>query len=242
MRLYDVSTRTFEKEALNKYDTVILPIGTIEAHGPHCPIGTDALIPEELARRAEAILGSDRIIVAPTVNYGHSWYLGPFPGTIDISSETLGAYITDIGRSFLKWGLKKIVLLNGHGGNSAALSLASERLADAGATVLTIHWWVEYKEEILKICTAQGHAGEDETATVMAIRPELVDLSVVGEAHYGKPNGDIKAKDIERYTYPNAYSSDPGLASEEKGKQIVESVSQALAKHIEEFRAGKFMK
>lgn len=240
MRQYELSTLTFEQKVLGKIDTVILPIGTIEAHGPHCPLGTDALIPVELAERVEALLGEDQVLIAPPVNYGHSWYLGPFPGTVDVSIEVLGAYLTEIGRSFLKWGLKNIILLNGHGGNAAALSIASERLADAGATTLSINWWVDYKKEILEICTAQGHAGEDETATVMAIRPEWVDLSVVGEANYGRPFGDIKAKDIEKVTYPGAYSSDPKLASVEKGQRIVEAVAQALAAHVRRLKAGDF--
>lgn len=239
MRLYEVSMQSFREKALGKLDTAILPIGTIEAHGPHCPLGTDVMIPDRLALRLEEILGPDDVVIAPPVNYGHSWYLSPFPGTIDISTETLANYIFDIGRSLLKWGLKNIVFLNGHGANAAAMSIASERLADAGANVLTINWWIHYRDEILKFCSAQGHAGEDETSAVMAIRPDLVDLAAAGEPNLRVPFGDIKRKGIEQHTYPNAYSSDPSLASEEKGKGILEAVAQAMARHIAAFRAGK---
>lgn len=239
MRLYEVSMQGFREKALGKLDTVILPIGTIEAHGPHCPLGTDVMIPDRLALRLEEILGPNEAVIAPPVNYGHSWYLGPFPGTIDISTETLANYLFDIGCSLLKWGLKNIVLLNGHGGNAAAISIASERLADVGANILSINWWTHYRAEILKVCSAQGHAGEDETSAVMAIRPDLVDLSTVGEPNFHTPFGDIKRTGIEQHTYPNAYSSDPSLATEEKGKAILEAVAQAMARHIQAFRAGK---
>lgn len=85
MKLAEQRVSTFEVLRSNP-PVAILPIGTIEAHGYHCPLGTDTLIPEHLAARAEA-LNPELILVAPAVPYGHSWDLGPYPGTLDVAPD-----------------------------------------------------------------------------------------------------------------------------------------------------------
>lgn len=107
MKLAEQRVSTFEVLRSNP-PVAILPIGTIEAHGYHCPLGTDMLIPEHLAARAEA-LNPELILVAPAVPYG---------------------------RSLARWGLTNQILLNGHGGNVPALSIAAERIVTVAAREL----------------------------------------------------------------------------------------------------------
>lgn len=240
MKLANLTSKAFSEQVLGKIDTALIPLGTVEAHGMHCPLGTDNLIPEGLAERVEALLDG-RILVAPTVNYGHSWYLAVYPGGLDISTETLAAYLTDIGRSLLRWQIHKIVFLNGHGGNSGALGIASEKLADLGAAVLTIHWWKDYSKEILSITSGQGHAGEDETSAALALRPDLVDMSVAGR-NLGQPMGGVTVRQIALQTYPGAVSGDATLATAEKGQRILDSVAAAITATIRAFQRGEYVR
>lgn len=72
------------QEISKEIDTVLIPIGMIEAHGPHCSLATDILIPREFCRRLDKVIG-DSILIAPEIPYGHSWGLALFPSTIDVS-------------------------------------------------------------------------------------------------------------------------------------------------------------
>lgn len=221
MKLAGVSTRVFA-QAVAQAPTVIIPVGSIEAHGRHCPLGTDLLIPARIADEVEARL-SDSVWVAPPISYGHSWELSVFPGTINVSSETFTAYVADVGRGLAAWGLKNVLLLNGHGGNIAGLTLAAERIADAGARVAVINWWLDYAADILKHASGQGHAGEDETSVVLAIDARLVDMSLAG-AHHAKPPLRFKQREVARLLYPEALSGDATLATAEKGSKILDAV------------------
>jgi Uncharacterized protein, putative amidase len=104
----------------------LLPTGIVEAHGPHLPLGTDALmatyIAEETARRTNVLL-------LPTVWYGNTYVLDKFPGTISISNETLYRLYLDIFREVARNGVRYLVVVNGHGGNVDALSMAAKDAA-----------------------------------------------------------------------------------------------------------------
>jgi len=225
--------KTRFKEVLNGVEVVIIPIGMTEAHGPHCPFGTDNIMPKELCRRIDKSLGS-RVIVAPPVPYGHSWSLSPFVGTIDIPAAVLSEYVLAIGRGILKQGLKRIVFVNGHGGNIPTLTTVAESLADEGAAVLLSNWWLDYSAQILKICEGQGHAGEDETSVMLALVPEVVDMSVA-TANTRPRHPKIKAKALRLEQFADAMTGDGTKATAEKGKQIIDVVSDLLIKEIEEF-------
>lgn len=156
-----------------KIDTVILPVGTVEAHGSSC-LGTDNYIPE-----AVALDIADRInaLVAPIVNYGITKSLIRYNGGSTIKPETFGAYVRDILDSLVDTGFRHVILMNGHGGNNSVLkSVAFDFHAERKANIAVIHWWQlcqQMTEQFFK--HAGGHAGTDETAMVMAIDPELVD-------------------------------------------------------------------
>jgi creatinine amidohydrolase len=216
---------------------VIIPIGSTEAHGPHCPYGTDFLIPEELTNR----LAKDRndVLIAPTINYGASWNLGFFPGTINISSETLTRYIVEVGNGFLKWSIDNIVIMNGHGGNSPAIRIASQHLADAGAKVLVIDWWIDYQKDILKICSSKGHAGEDETSVVLAIDETLVDMELA-PTNKNVPIGQVYTSDISYTVLENAITGDATKATKEKGQKVLDMVVLKIEGLLNKFFAGKY--
>lgn len=239
MRYAELSMQRI-KELLGQVDTVVLPIGTTEAHGPHLPLGTDFMIPDHFCNYIERELG-DKLLIAPTVNYGCSWSLSAFPGTLSVSGEVLAEYIAEICRSFVKWGLINIVFLNGHGGNIPALNLAAQKAADAGAKVLLINWWSDYMPQILEICDSRGHAGEDETSAVMAVAPELVALPEM-ELNLKKPIGRIFSSDIGTIAFTHALDGDPSGASREKGEKVFDIISKEIIALIQAFMQGKYVK
>lgn len=229
MRLTHVHMKKFEEYA-PYIDTLILPIGTIEAHGPHAPLGTDVLIPKRLAEYIERQL-SGRVWTAPEIPYGSTWHLRDFPGSIDVPARIFADYVHAVVSSFSRWGLKNVVLLNGHGGNITALNEVATRLADEGLRVLLSNYWADYRNEMAEIAPGVGHAGEDETSLMMAIDETTVDLSLTGEPVELAPTR-LRFQDMGRTLYPQAYSGDPRSASAKKGEQLFEAIGTRLVQEI----------
>lgn len=219
------------KEMQKTVNTVLVPIGMIEAHGPHCALGTDVLIPREFVRRLEETRG-DRILMAPEVAYGHSWGLASFPGTIDISAEAFGRYVFEICKGFYQNGFKNIILFNGHGGNISSLDIVTEKLADIGVRTLTMNWYIDYRDEIKKITSDPGHAGEDETSLVLAIDEKYAFTEGVGN-HVIPLAKRFRFQNGGATLYPEAFSGNAEDATAEKGEQLYRMMLDLVLKDID---------
>jgi len=229
MKLAHVNSKRFA-EYQPYIDTLVLPIGTIEAHGPHAPLGTDVIIPKKLAERIEQQL-SGRIWTAPEISYGHCFHLREFPGTIDVPARVFADYVYAVVASFARWGLKNVVLLNGHGGNIASLGEVANRLTELGLHVLVSNYWVDYREAIAAIAPGVGHAGEDETSLVLAADPTGVELELAGEANpIHLPR--VRYPGLDRDLYPDGYSGDPAQATAEKGERLLELLAFQIVNEI----------
>jgi hypothetical protein len=136
-KLWDMSWREAE-EAFKRSDTVILPTGTIHAHGP-TPIGIDASAAEKLADEAGKRTG---MLTLPVVTYGEDAKMERYPGSIGIDAHTLELYYTDICSSLRGNGIRKVVVVNGHGGNREALIRAGRNARKFGMLISIIEWWV----------------------------------------------------------------------------------------------------
>lgn len=174
-----------------KSDTVILCVGTLEAHGSAC-LGTDNYIPETLA---EGIAERLNAMIAPTVYYGVTKSLYRYGGGSLIRPETLQIYVGEILDSLHDTGFKNIILLNGHGGNNAALkTVAFEFHAARKANIAVIHWW-ELCGEMTKEFFGHtgGHAGTDEAALVHAVDPTFLDKDTYDPelAYWYRPGADV---------------------------------------------------
>ena len=133
---------TLEVEAfLKHHHTVIIPTGATEQHGPHAPLITDVIIPQEVARRAAPALGA---VVAPPINYALSYPHVGFTGLVHIRIPTFMALIEDLAASFASVGFKRIVFLNGHFDNTYAIAYgcanAAERLPK-GVRAFPVNYW-----------------------------------------------------------------------------------------------------
>lgn len=230
MDMMTMNIKQFQ-EFQTSVNTVLIPIGMIEAHGPHCALGTDVLIPREFVKRLEDEIG-DKILMAPEITYGHSWGLAPFAGTIDVSAEAFSNYVYDICKGFNQNGFENIILFNGHGGNNSSLDIVTEKLADLSVRTLTINWFIDYREDIKDITPDPGHAGEDETSLVLAINEEYAYTKGVGSHEIPLPKR-FRFKDGGKTLYPEAFSGNAEAATSEKGEQLYQLLTGLIVKDIE---------
>ena len=164
---------------LQKHQTVIIPTGAVEQHGPHGPLLTDVLIPTEIARRVAPRVGA---VVAPPINYTLSYPHVGFPGMMHIRIPTFMSLIEDLCVSFATSGFRRIVFLNGHYDNTYAIAYACANAADKmpkGTQAFPINYWDALTaEDIDEFSGLKNglHANLAETSAVLRINPDLVDM------------------------------------------------------------------
>ena len=164
---------------LQRSQTVIVPVGSVEQHGPHGPLLTDVIVPSEVARRVAPRVDA---VVAPPVNYGLSYPHVGFTGVVWIRVPTFIALIADLAASLAAVGFRRIAFLNGHYDNTYAIAYACADAADrlpAGTRAFPINYWdgMTPSEAAEFFDPSNGlHANAGETSAVMAINPDLVDL------------------------------------------------------------------
>jgi creatinine amidohydrolase len=164
---------------LRDHKTVIVPTGSTEQHGPHGPLLTDVLVPQEVARRVATRTGA---LVAPSLNYGLSYPHVGFTGVVHLRIPTFMALIEDVCVGLAAIGFRRIVFLNGHYDNTYAIAYACANAADRlldGARAFPVNYWdgmtADEAAEYFGPTTGL-HANRAETSAVIAIDPALVDM------------------------------------------------------------------
>ncbi len=164
----------FREVVPSRCDTVILPVGTQEAHGVIAN-GADALVPERLAMM---VAPQANALVAPTVHYGLTTTLAAYPGGFAISRSTFKTYCLEVADGLAQSGFRNLIIFNGHGPNRAPLDeVAAEVSARRGVRVLVVNWWAycaELTQEIWGPDQDGGHAALNENAAVQAVDPRFV--------------------------------------------------------------------
>jgi creatinine amidohydrolase len=161
----------------------VLPVASIEQHGPHLPVAVDTTIGNGVIARTLAVLPADcPVLVLPTQAVANSVEHLRFPGTITTKPETLLALVTDIGASVARAGVKRLVICNSHGGNVSVLDIAARRIRIENDILVVNTMWARMgKPEALRdpVEGAYGiHAGRDETAVMLALTPQLVRMDL----------------------------------------------------------------
>lgn len=228
--------------ALTKTRTVIVPFGSVEEHGPHLPLSTDTMHAQEVATRAAALYP---LLVAPPVHYGLCRSTSEHPGTISISSNTIRALALDVGKELFRQGCRQLILLTGHAGGThvAALIEAGEQLLRelpeirvAVVNVLDLLREASKQAPDLVRTPNDSHAGEVETAIMLAAHPELV--SGTASAEWPAFPKFILSRRKRKF-WPGGVWGDPAAATSEKGEKILShevSVLVELAKALERFK------
>lgn len=190
---------------------LLVPLGSLEQHGPHLPLDTDTRIAAAVAGAAAA--RSEGVAVAPPVAYGSSGEHAGFPGTVSIGTEALTQLLIELGRDAARdWDA--MLLVNGHGGNRDAAGSAVARLQGEGRRCAVFH-----------VATASGdaHAGRTETSLMLHLDPAVVRLEAA-EAGERRPLGELidrLRRDGVRPVSPNGVLGDPAGASAEEGRRLL---------------------
>jgi creatinine amidohydrolase len=238
-----------ELAAADPAETVVLvPTGAVEQHGPHLPVGTDAIITEAVVNAA-AEHAAD-VLALPPLSYGYSPHHGGVPGTITLSSATYHGLIDDVLSSLVADGFEQIAVVNGHGGNRSLLTTAvSDFRAETGVSVATLSYWDLVADEVDDAReSAMGgvsHAGEMETSLFLYLREELVgedraafirddreglartDLFGSGAVYYPEHFDDLTETGV---------SGDPTAADAATGERLFEAAVAELVAFADAYR------
>jgi creatinine amidohydrolase/Fe(II)-dependent formamide hydrolase-like protein len=227
-------------------DIALLPVGAVEQHGPHLPLDVDAFDADHLARRVAAACRSPQPLVLPVIPYGVSYHHEDFAGTFSISPETLARFVYEVGLSAARNGITKLVVINGHGGNGPALHLAAQMI-DRDARIFTCVDTGETSDaDIYELLEADNdiHAGEIETSTTLATRPELVKMELAPKmvprfsSRYlnftSRPSVAWYARTAK--ISPTGVLGDATKASREKGEKIWSIMTRRLVEFVEDLQ------
>jgi creatinine amidohydrolase len=226
--------------------TVVLPTAAIEQHGPHLAIVTDTLACATICQRAAEIAAEQiAVTVAPPVQFGSSHHHFPHPGVLSLSNGTFIRVVAEICESLARSGFRRIVIVNGHGGNDEAIRVAARDVAlIQPVSIAAASYWTIAGPALVdegragEIGTLPGHAGAFETSLVLALRPDLVDRASYPPA-VGSPPYEIDLS--HRPTVLRAgvslgsgpgYTDDPAAASAAHGERFLAIISRELARFL----------
>lgn len=228
MLIGEITMSEFRK-AVKKSSVLVVPFGTVEAHGTHLPLNTDTLVIREAVRRvAERNMS---VFMAPPIQYGVCTSTGPHPGTIGITASSLRLLASDIVRSGYSQGFRNIILVSGHGGSihvSALKEVAEELVAQLeGLKMAAFSIYDVIGREAAEIAETKNdsHAGELETSLVLHLAPRLVKGR--SKEEYPDFPRPLVLKDKLKY-WPGAVWGDPGKATAEKGERLFNAMVEKL--------------
>ena len=239
--------------AVEQNRVAVVPVGTVEQHGPHLPLGTDAVAATELSRLAVKRVPEEAVVLPP-VYYSSSERHMDFPGTIAVEGPAVTAYLTGIGRSLARHGFRKILLVDGHGGNAPSLEIAAANVTNGTESLCAlVSWWSLIPPHLMRELRqsqypgGMAHACELETSVMLYLRGDLVQMNRAEKdigfepseyfcADLHSPSPVVLQEPFSRYSRTGAVG-DPAQASSEKGRRFVEAVVERLVALLKEFRA-----
>jgi creatinine amidohydrolase len=252
---YDELTWPEIREAIARQPAVLLPFGAVEDHGHHLPLSTDNVIVEaiclEAARRAPG-----EMLVMPPLAYGLDEHHMDFPGTVSVGIETLIGYVADVALSVARHGFTHVLIVNGHGSNTSIADLAARRVVlESGVICGTMSPSAAIDPTLAEPTFSQmrrsaaggvAHAGEYETALMLHLRPDLVQMDQAV-----RENGQIKLtyfnwdhpepsvlawQDWWSRMSESGVCGNPTVATAEFGQTLFETTVEKFVRFVQEFR------
>jgi creatinine amidohydrolase len=238
----------------NDQSVVILPTAAVEQHGRHLPIEVDCCLVEAAATRAaNRVQGQIPVLVAPTVSFGVSGYHMGFPGSMTLTMETFITVVQELATSLIHHGFRRILVLNGHGGNNDPIKIAARNVADrTGVAIATASYWNVAADGLAQFQDSEvdaipGHACGFETACMLALRPELVDVEAMHSTPRGFGRPDYFKKRLQwreaKVQLPqqagvvkeHGWDGDPTRGTRENGEKYLQIIEESLADFLVTF-------
>jgi creatinine amidohydrolase len=235
-----------EIAALPRDIVVLIPVASCEQHSLHLPVWTDSFIGQEVARRVHEIVPGD-VLVLPVQWLGYSQHHSRYPGTVSAVSATHLDLMLDMVDSMVRHGFRKILLQNSHGGNGAGIQVLLQRLMEKyqkeEAEFYTRWAWAggEALNAIRTLPNGSGHAGETETAMMLASRPDLVrtdQLDPDGEKDGMRVPGVASYHRFDQRTAHGGVG-DPRPSTAEMGEDLLEASAAEVAADVQAIRQLK---
>jgi creatinine amidohydrolase len=238
---------------IDKGAVVVVPVGALEQHGPHLPLGTDYRMAEAVAIKAaeRACAEGSEAVVTPPVWHGYSPHHMGFAGSVTLRAETLLAVLTDVGASLWQHGFRKILFLNGHGGNANLLGAAVQKLRfEHGVRAAGASYW-SFAAGILGEWRQSDpggidHACEMEMSLMLHVAPQDADAHAVADGTWFPQSeflsGDLAigapvsvAWSFDELT-DDGTLGDPTKASAERGEELFDAIVGRVAAFLQEFQ------
>ena len=229
---WDLTATNLGRAARRKYEVAVLGVGAMEPHNRHLPEGQDFRHTDHVARRCCQVAWDkcESVVCLPTIAYGVDCNLMKYPLAIHVSQATLDALVRDIVGSLVKHGIRKVVIINGHGGNDFG-PLVRQIQCDMDVHVFACNWWTVGHDKYGEIFDEpDDHAGEFETSVAMAMFPELVEMDSAGDgkarpfAFEALRKGWVRTSRDFAKLNDHCAVGDPRAASAEKGRSYLDLV------------------
>ena len=240
-----------EFKQLPETTIAVLPLGATEQHGPHLPLSVDTDLTDAVTRRAlQCLTRGQHVLVLPTLTITKSNEHSRRPGTLALSAETLLAVLRDIGASVANAGVTRLVLFNGHGGNTALLEVAARDLRIShDMVVVTCGWsgFADYSGFEPDALAVDLHAGDTETSAMLAAHPDKVDMSKAGNFRTAMERWKHRFQFLGLTGEParpawiiddlndEGACGNAAAATAEKGEALIDSAARNFAAFLAEF-------
>lgn len=236
----------------------VLTVGSVEQHSDHLPVDTDTLSAYRVTLAAAERCPAPHVLVLPPPSFGFSPHHRAWAGTITLSLETFVALVTDVAESLHRTGFKRLLIVNGHGGNQGPLTSACTAMASRGLEVGYVNYMAPGQKQWLEVLPGAmrgvGHACCYETALQLALRPadaaDQITARIGGlpprlEPSYAMGNAPDALRPAGAYWAPIfaagdvGYVGDPAAATKAAGEALLEATVPALAQFFADFASAQ---
>lgn len=223
------------EKRVKEFPVAILPLGATEQHGYHLPLGVDIMLAEGVSKRVAENTGA---LLLPSVPFGYSWVWRDIPGTVSLQQHRVEEVIKDVAHSVSRYGVKLLIVINGHDANNASMKYATRELEDETDTKVIYLFYPELEKMMETYCESSSwhgmvHACEFETSLMLALNPEYVEMNKAVREYPEKPalygKSTISLGDLSE----SGVYGDATLATKEKGENMLRHFVEKMTELVE---------